>query len=202
MPVSERSLLTALPCFNFHDLCFTVESASASCFLHSFYIMLLESFPPCFSTDARLLVLGSMPGRASLDAHRYYAHPRNAFWPILGDVFGGLPVDYPARLQWAKSHKVALWDVLKHCERKGSLDTSIKVASEIPNAIGELLHQAPQLKRIVFNGQKAKQAFQRHCKELLSVEGIEFKAMPSTSPAHASLSYSDKLLEWRAALAL
>lgn len=164
--------------------------------------MLLESFPPCFSSDAKILILGSMPGQASLDANRYYAHPRNAFWSLLNDVYGGLPDDYDERLCWAKSHKLALWDVLKHCEREGSLDASIKPLTEVPNAIGDLIQQAPKLQRIVFNGKKAEQAFRKHCKALLDVDAIEFLTMPSTSPAYAAKSYADKLLQWREAVVI
>lgn len=125
--------------------------------------MIETSFPPLARPDARILVLGSMPGRRSLDEARYYAHPRNLFWPFMARVAGFDPgLGYEARVQALLCAGVALWDVLAACERPGSLDTAIRRASERPNAIGELLHAHPGITLVACNGGKALQLFQRH----------------------------------------
>lgn len=158
------------------------------------------SFPPVCDKDATMLILGSMPGRASLQAQQYYAHPQNAFWRILGHLLG-FPSDlpYPQRLEQLTSRGIALWDVLHSCTRHSSLDSDIEETSIIPNAIAQLLSEHAGIRRIYFNGSKAEQAFRRHVAPALSARGTELICLrlPSTSPAHASRSFQDKVEAWR-----
>lgn len=166
------------------------------------------SFPFVSAPDARILILGSMPGVQSLQAQQYYAHPRNAFWPILMQVLGvgraddPLP-DYALRLQHLKQHRIALWDVLQYCERPGSLDASIRRESIVLNDFSTFLQQHTQVQRICFNGTTAANLFERHVAPLLEPAGLlppERLRLPSTSPAHAGMPRQEKLKAWHAAL--
>lgn len=155
----------------------------------------LRGFPPVIDAGVRTLILGSFPSEASLAAGRYYAHPRNQFWPILGRILGEplAEIDYPLRLQRMLAHRVGLWDVLGACERAGSLDADIRAAQ--PNDFAPLLARAPQLARVLFNGQAAG----RHAPRFAAA-GLAVAVLPSTSPAHAARSLADKLVCWQAAL--
>lgn len=161
--------------------------------------VLLSSLPPVIPPRPRLLVLGSMPGTASLQAQRYYAHPRNLFWPMV-ERFLGIPsaLNYEDRLAGLRSHGVALWDVLAHCERQGSLDGAISRASEIPNPIPALLEAHPELSAIVLNGQRAATSFRRHleadCKAVRP--DLELHRLPSTSPANQSIPLAQRQQAW------
>lgn len=157
----------------------------------------VHSFPPLIAANPRVLILGSMPGIASLHANRYYAHPRNQFWPILGELLGFDPsTDYAARVQALHAAGIAVWDVLAECVRDGSLDTAIDTRSEQPNDIPGLLATHPGIRRIVLNGGKASRSLRRHFPRL----PIDCITLPSTSPAHASMSLPRKRAAWRAAL--
>lgn len=148
-------------------------------------------------SGARLLVLGSMPGRASLDAREYYAHRQNAFWRLMGDLFGaGRDLPYAARLEKLKAAGVALWDVIGACEREGSLDADIVGASVRANDFSEFLATHTGIGRIYFNGAAAEAAFRRHVLPGLGGRSLQLFRLPSTSPAHASLSYEEKLAAW------
>lgn len=154
-------------------------------------------FPPIAGNDARILILGSMPGQASLEAHQYYAHPRNLFWPIMGELVGAHPaLDYPERAQILIANGIALWDVLKSCTRPGSLDANIDKSSMVANDFKAFFAAHPQIKRVFFNGATAEHGFRRHVLPTLSIEGLAFRRLPSTSPAHAALSYQQKLESW------
>ncbi|MBL8310189.1 MAG: DNA-deoxyinosine glycosylase [Burkholderiales bacterium] len=159
------------------------------------------SFAPIAPRGATRLVLGSMPGVASLAAGQYYAHPHNAFWPIMASLFG-VPVEapYAARVRALERAGVALWDVLAACERTGSLDSAIRRGSEVANDVATLLARRPAIRMVAFNGAGAEAAFRRHCGELLRDSRWRFARLPSTSPAHASLSRAAKCAQWRAAL--
>ena len=160
-------------------------------------------FPPIASGDARVLILGSMPSVASLEKGQYYGHPQNAFWPIMGRLFDAGPeVPYERRASILREEGVAVWDVLRQCERPGSLDTAIRIDSERPNDFRTFFRNHPNIGTIFFNGQKAETAFRRHV--LASVEvlrrDLRFVRLPSTSPAHAGRSFAEKLAAWRAVL--
>lgn len=160
----------------------------------------VESFPPSVGTDCRILILGSMPGVRSLAAAQYYAHPQNLFWPMAQAVFGvDAAQPYATRLAALIECGVGLWDVLGGCERRGSLDSSIDVRSEVPNAIAALLQQCREIQVIAFNGAKAAQAFARHVAADIPRDRrceLELLVLPSTSPAHASVSRDEKMRRW------
>lgn len=165
--------------------------------------MQVYSFPPIARTDARILILGSMPGVASLAAGEYYAHPRNAFWPIMGELVGARPeLAYAARVERVMARRIAVWDVLKSCVRGGSLDSSIDEDSIVPNDFAGFFAQHTGIARVYFNGGKAEQAFLRHVMPGLGARGeaIRFARLPSTSPAHAGRTFAQKLAAWRVIL--
>jgi len=153
---------------------------------------LLAGFPPVVADDTHTMVFGSFPGVASLSAARYYAHPQNQFWRLLGAVLDEplASLDYDARLVCLLSHRIGLWDVLAACERTGSLDAAIRNAS--PNDFASLRRHAPSLRRICFNGKTA-----GRFDAVLREAGYETLVLPSSSPAHATLSFEQKLLSWR-----
>lgn len=160
----------------------------------------LTSLPPVEPASASLLILGSMPGAASLAAQQYYAHPQNRFWRYMQAVFG-VPRDapYDVRLDALRARGIALWDVLRHCERPGSLDADIVRASEVPNDFAAFLGRHPGLRVIALNGGTAYAAFRRHAPPQLGARlaSIEPLALPSTSPANASLREEQKLAAWK-----
>ena len=163
---------------------------------------LVHSFPPIAAPDARLLILGSMPGEASLRAEQYYAHPRNLFWRLLGDALGEpLPdLPYPQRIGILMERGIAVWDVLHSCERTGSLDSAIAPASIRANDFCAFFGGHAAITRVLFNGGLAETAFRRHVRPHLSTLPLHCQRLPSSSPAHAALDYAAKLARWRAAL--
>jgi hypoxanthine-DNA glycosylase len=155
----------------------------------------LEGLAPVVDADTRLIVLGSFPGVASLQAQQYYGHPRNHFWAILGALW---QVDlksatYGRRLETARAHGLGLWDVYASCRREGSLDSAIEDAAL--NDLASLRDIAPGLRAIAHNGGESARAM-RHTRAL----GLPVLRLPSTSPANASWSFEKKLAAWRAAL--
>ncbi len=163
----------------------------------------VESFPPLFNGSAHVLILGSMPGMASLSAGQYYAHPRNAFWRIIRGIFGideSLP--YSHRTTALLNQGLAVWDVLKACVRQGSLDSDIVSHSIVANDFKTLFEQCPAIAKIVFNGSTAEQTYIRHVLPTLDLKHAAIPAvrLPSTSPAHAGLDFEGKLNAWRNAL--
>jgi hypoxanthine-DNA glycosylase len=161
-----------------------------------------QSFPPIARKTSRLLILGSMPGMASLRAQQYYAHPRNQFWPIMGEVLGFDPASpYEARIAWLRARDVALWDVLLSCRRPSSLDSAIVSASIVANDFAGFFRSHPQIRKVFFNGGTAERLFLRYVRPQLAAGlQIEHRRLPSTSPAHAALPFAAKLLAWRAIL--
>jgi hypoxanthine-DNA glycosylase len=165
---------------------------------------LAVGFAPLADAQARVLVLGSLPGQKSLEMGEYYAQPRNAFWRIMGHLFGAEPVlPYRARLERLRSHGVAVWDVLAAGERAGSLDSAIVASSIVINDFGAFFGRHGGIGLVCFNGQKAAELYRRHAQPTLSarVAALEQRVLPSTSPAHAALSFEQKLERWAAALA-
>lgn len=160
----------------------------------------ISCFAPIASEDARVLILGSMPGVESLNQQQYYAHPRNSFWYIMSSLFGfELNADYKHRAASLIKNRIALWDVLNQCIRQGSLDTAIEKDSIIRNDFLTFFKQHPAIKYVFFNGQKAEKEFKRFVLPELSnkYSHIEYQVLPSTSPAMASLSKSQKLEIWQ-----
>jgi hypoxanthine-DNA glycosylase len=151
--------------------------------------------------SARVLVLGSMPGQVSLKAQQYYAHPRNAFWKILEGVTGVSPTaPYRVRTQGVIAARIALWDVLASCVRPGSLDADIVRASVQPNDFDRFFQEHPQIEVICFNGAAAEAEYLRHVAPLRLSAGARLVRLPSTSPAHAAMTFEHKARIWRSAL--
>jgi TDG/mug DNA glycosylase family protein len=161
--------------------------------------MLSFGFPPISSPSARVLILGSLPGRLSLERGEYYANPQNSFWKIIAARVPDLPPDYARRVAALVEHRVALWDVLAAATRSGSLDAAI-ADDAIPNNFRALFHAHPHLRRIGFNGATATRLYERHVMPTLSEaqQAIPRQTLPSTSGAHASLSFAEKASRWLA----
>lgn len=160
-------------------------------------------FAPIAAPDARILILGTLPGVESLRRGEYYAKPRNAFWPVMGALVGaGLDLPYPLRLDRLKNAGLALWDVCASARREGSLDSAIRDIA--PNDFATFLLGHPDIRLICFNGQSAARFFERLAAPGLSgaARDISRRILPSTSPAHASMPFEHKLALWRAALPL
>jgi TDG/mug DNA glycosylase family protein len=157
----------------------------------------VRCFPPVAAAGARLLILGSMPGLESLRAGEYYAHPRNAFWPILAGLTGiACDAPYAQRISALRAQGIALWDVLASCTRPGSLDSAIDSGSVIVNDLQGFLLQHPQIRDVLFNGAAAERFFLRHVAPGLEAGALRLTRLPSTSPAHAARSLSDKRRDW------
>lgn len=154
----------------------------------------LQGLPPVIGRNARLLILGSFPGVASLCAQQYYGHPRNQFWPLLSAIWGVdlVAAPYHARLAELRRRGLGLWDVYASCLREGSLDQAIE-AAEL-NDLASLLQRAPRLQLVAHNGGESARAM-RHIRAL----GLPVRRLPSCSPANASWSFERKLLAWREA---
>jgi hypoxanthine-DNA glycosylase len=162
----------------------------------------VRSFPPVADAKAAVLVLGSMPGAASLAAGQYYAHPRNQFWPIMAALCGGQPdAPYAARLRMLKGRRIALWDVLGSCVRPGSADAAIRRSSVRVNDFAAFFGAHPGIKAVFFNGSKAEECWRRRVAPALpaSLASLRCRRLPSTSPAYASLSPARKLAAYKRA---
>ena len=172
-----------------------------------------KSFAPLATSSAHTLILGTMPGQASLSAHQYYAHPRNAFWPIMLAIVEAskdvstvsyasvTELDYAQRCSRLLQHDYALWDVLASCHRPGSLDSRIVRSSEKANDIAGFVRSHPRLDCIACNGKSAEKLLARHCQQALDnvqMQGrqIRIVTLPSSSPAMASLSLAQKYQRW------
>jgi hypoxanthine-DNA glycosylase len=161
----------------------------------------VSSFPPQVGTDCRVLVLGTVPSLRSLELRQSYGHSQNLFWPFMGELFAAGP-DLPYAQRIARLHAlgIGIWDVYEQVERAGSLDSSIVKASEMPNAIPQLLADNPTIRAIALNGAKAAQGFRLHIEPKLDVatrSALDLLALPSTSPANASISRAEKLRRWQ-----
>ncbi|WP_082521990.1 DNA-deoxyinosine glycosylase [Ramlibacter sp. Leaf400] len=153
-------------------------------------------------SDARVLVLGTLPGERSLACSEYYAHPQNRFWSIVGDILGFDPLgSYDARVQHLLDHRIALWDVCAAAERPGSLDSSIRSETVAPNDFSSFFADHPGIVRVCFNGQHAAKLFQRLVRETLPADlPCDWVLLPSTSPANASTPLEEKRRAWAQAL--
>jgi TDG/mug DNA glycosylase family protein len=157
-----------------------------------------ECFAPVAKRDAKVLILGSLPGQKSLHMQQYYAHPQNAFWKIMAGLFGAASsLPYKERLNLLTSNRIALWDVLAAAERPGSLDSSIVRTSVRANDFAAFFRAHPRIRRVYFNGHKAEELFRRHVLPALGPEfGLVYECLPSTSPAHAGMTFAKKLDRW------
>ena len=144
-----------------------------------------------------------MPGRDSLAAGQYYAHPRNLFWPIMAAMLGfTAQTPYRDRLRALRDARIALWDVMRSCKRAGSLDASIEAATIQANDFSSFFLAHRRIGRVFFNGSTAQATYLRHVLPSVTSLDLQYTLLPSTSPAHAALSYEKKLATWRTALNL
>jgi len=161
--------------------------------------MYFQGFKPIIPDHPKVLILGTMPSVQSTADGFYYAHPRNAFWPILSSYFGSDAGSKEAKVQLCLDHNLFIWDVLAACERKGSSDGHI--SQPISNDFESVFIQFPHLKHILFNGQKAYQLFQSHVLRKQSLPSdIHLTTLPSTSPANARLTFENKRFFWQETL--
>jgi len=161
---------------------------------------IVSSFPPIANTNATTLILGSMPGKASLNEQQYYAHPRNAFWPVMATIIRFDPaLPYLKRIAAIQASRFAIWDVLANCIRPGSLDSAIDPKSCVANDFDAFLKQHPHIKLIAFNGVQAETLFNRLVLPNLDLSTIQRIRLPSTSPAH-TMPIKEKMNTWQTAL--
>jgi hypoxanthine-DNA glycosylase len=163
----------------------------------------INSFFPIENQNAKVLILGSMPGAASLRAGEYYAHPRNHFWRLMGSL---IPLKsesiYEARIQSLQAAGIALWDVLHSCVREGSLDARIDKTTQTTNDFNLFFARHTSISHVFFNGSAAEQIYLRKVLPGLGLKHIEYLRLPSSSPANASFSFENKLEAWKAILAV
>lgn len=158
-----------------------------------------QGFAPILGPVARVLILGTLPSQQSLKRNQYFGHPRNAFWPIMGELFGAGPeLPYAKRTQLLQHHEIAVWDVLRSARRAGSMDAAIEKKDASPNNFAALHAAHPELELVCFNGQAAARLFKRLVPPDVqeSFGSVRFVTMPSTSPALAAMSFADKLSCW------
>ena len=148
-----------------------------------------------------MLVLGTLPSRKSIEQNQYYGHPQNAFWRIMGVLFGaGLELPYEQRVDILIRNHVAVWDVLAASVRPGSMDADIDRNRSVPNDFESFFDAQPDIEQVFFNGKTAEQLFTKLVAPVVEngSNRRNYQAMPSTSPAHASLNFEQKLELWRA----
>lgn len=158
----------------------------------------IYSFSPIADENADILILGSMPGCASLEANQYYAHKRNAFWRIMSVLLQfDANLSYEEKTLALQSARIALWDVLHSCKREGSLDSSIEKNTLVANDFQHFFKSHQKIKRVFFNGTKAETCFKQHVLKRHDFSALSFTRLPSTSPAHAAKSFECKLDAWQ-----
>ena len=158
----------------------------------------IYSFPPIEDVTARVLILGSMPGKASLQAQQYYAHPRNAFWRIMSDLISATPtLPYESRIEILKQAGIAVWDVLASCLRSSSMDADIDIRSMNANNFAAFFLTHSHITHVFFNGALAEKCYQMHILPGLQAQPLHYSRLPSSSPAHAAMSYEKKLNAWK-----
>lgn len=158
----------------------------------------LIAFPPILPVKPHTLILGTMPGEKSLEANEYYAHPQNQFWKFMGDIYGAeQSLPYTQRIEILKKQNIAVWDVLQTCIRKGSMDSDIK--NPIVNDFANFYNKNPTIALVVFNSLVAEKLYKRLVLHTLTQQ-IEYRRVPSPSPANARLNYADKLALWKETL--
>lgn len=155
-----------------------------------------HGFPPVAGSNARVLILGSLPSQQSLRAEQYYAHPQNAFWQVMNELVAATG-PYAVRCERLIECRIALWDVLASSVRPGSMDADIRLESATANDFHGFFAAHPDIVRIGFNGRKAAGLFKRFAANAVDSMQMEQVVLPSTSPAYASMPVSEKLRRWR-----
>jgi len=158
-----------------------------------------KGFPPIADKKAKVLILGSMPGEESLRKNEYYANPKNSFWRIMASLFGfGCDLSYKEKARILKKNNIALWDVMKACQRRGSLDSAIKDSATVENDFVSFYSIHPKIRYVFFNGTKAEMEYKKRVMPRLPdvTKGITYYRLPSTSPTMARLSFNAKMIEW------
>jgi hypoxanthine-DNA glycosylase len=151
------------------------------------------SFPPIVDDNCRVLILGTMPGNKSLQVNQYYANLQNQFWRIMTAITGdNFITDYEEKKRLLPKNGIALWDVLMHCEREGSLD--VNITDEFPNDFADFFKRYPGIEKVGFNGQKAATLFEKYH---LQKAGLDYRILPSTSSANTSLNLEAKIAQWQ-----
>lgn len=160
---------------------------------------LSSGFGAVAGATARVLILGSLPGRVSLEMQQYYAQPRNAFWTLMGQQFNfRADLSYRGRLSALRKNGIALWDVCAAAHRPGSLDASIDTGTVRPNDFAAFFARYRAVDAVFFNGRKAESLYKSLVLPVLPADlrPLTYTLLPSTSPAHASLSMAAKLRYW------
>ncbi len=158
-------------------------------------------FEPIASTDATVLILGSLPSQQSLRKREYYGNPRNAFWHVMGELFDAGPdIPYAKRTEQLRCNRIAVWDVLQSSVRPGSMDAAIDLPTATPNDFQTFFEEHPMLELLCFNGKMAAELYRRLVvpQRISTIDKIEFRTMPSTSPAYASMNLDEKVRHWSA----
>lgn len=158
-----------------------------------------EGFPPIVARDPKVLILGSLPSTQSIAKGEYYGNPQNAFWPIMGKLFDAGPdLDYAERTRRLAAAGIAVWDVLRASVRPGSLDASIDLESAVANDFDRFLAEHESICLVAFNGRMAATLYRQLAAPTLAkpAASIDYLHLPSTSPAHAAMSFEEKLARW------
>jgi hypoxanthine-DNA glycosylase len=160
----------------------------------------IDGFAPIASSLGTVLIVGTIPSEASLLKQQYYGHARNAFWPIMGVLFGfNAGLCYQRRKEMLVENGIAVWDVLQSCNRLGSLDANIKLATIVTNDFAGFFTGHTGITRVFFNGKMAEKLYQKRILPTLSpcFSYLEYQCLPSTSPAYASLKVEQKVEAWK-----
>jgi len=153
--------------------------------------LLIYSFAPFANSESKVLILGTIPGKESLRMNAFYAHPQNAFWKIIFQLYNvPFSKEYQFKKEVLLQNGIALWDVLRYCERRTSLDADIKM--EMPNDLHSFLSTHPGISKIYFNGKSAQRYFNKFFSDL----NIPTQVLPSTSPAY-TMKWEQKLSIWQ-----
>lgn len=159
-----------------------------------------SGFAPVVNRDANILILGSLPGKRSLEAAQYYAHPQNVFWKVMNSLFG-IEGNYEQRCARLAACGIALWDVLRSSDRPGSMDADIRMSTAKANDFSRFFSDYPRIRRVCFNGRKAEDLYRKMVLPALN-DSPGMYGLPSTSPAYASMPFEKKLDAWRRVLDL
>ncbi len=163
-------------------------------------MLYIDGFAPIVSDNASVLILGTMPSETSLLRQQYYGHTRNAFWPIMSELFGAAPeLCYQRRKEVLMENGIAVWDVLQSCNRLGSSDSRINLATIKTNDFRGFFTEYKSIKRVFFNGRMAEKLYQKRILPVLNhhFSYLVYQCLPSTSPANATLNFEQKIEAWK-----